>query len=167
VASRNENKENDKNQEFEERVVCINRCSKVVKGGRNFHFSALIVAGDGKGQIGIGFGKANEVSDAIRKGSELARRNITKIPMYGNTITHPIVADFRGAKVVIRPASEGTGIIAGGGMRAVLELGGVKNVLAKSLGSKNSVNVVKATMVAISKLRTKDEILNKRDLKSL
>ena len=167
MATRTENTEVDKTQELEERVVSINRCSKVVKGGRNFHFSALVVAGDRNGNIGVGFGKANEVSDAIRKGSELARRNVGPIPMFGKTITHPVTAKFKGAKVIIRPASEGTGIIAGGGMRAVLELGGVSDVLAKSMGSSNAVNVVRATMLAISKLRTKEEILKKRDLKSL
>ncbi len=153
--------------EFEERVVCINRSSKVVKGGRNFHFSALIVVGDRAGQVGVGFGKANEVAEAIRKGSELARKAVVKIPMHGATLTHAVTARFRGGKVVMRPASEGTGIIAGGGMRAVLELGGVRDVLAKSLGSKNPVNVVKATMLGISMLRTKDEILEKRGVASL
>lgn len=153
--------------EFEERVVCINRCSKVVKGGRNFHFSALVVVGNRNGQVGIGFGKANEVSDAIRKGSELARKALVVIPMNKMTLTHQVSAGFRGAKVIMRPASEGTGIIAGGGMRAVLELGGVRDVLAKSLGSKNPVNVVKATMRGISLLRTRDEILAKRDTSAL
>jgi small subunit ribosomal protein S5 len=153
--------------EFEERVVCINRYSKVVKGGRNFHFSALVVVGDRNGRVGVGFGKANEVSDAIRKGSELAKKAVVRIPMKGSTLTHRILSEFRGARVVMRPASEGTGIIAGGGMRAVLELGGVRDVLAKSLGSKNPVNVVKATMKGISMLRTRDEILAKRDISSL
>jgi small subunit ribosomal protein S5 len=166
----NDRKSNNAPQEapeFEERVVCINRCSKVVKGGRNFHFSALVVVGDRKGRVGVGFGKANEVADAIRKGGELARKAIVRIPMHGTTLTHAVTARFRGGRVVIRPASEGTGIIAGGGMRAVLELGGVHDVLAKSMGSKNPVNVVKTTMKAISMLRTKDEILAKRDLAAL
>jgi len=153
--------------EFEERVVCINRCSKVVKGGRNFHFSALVVVGDRKGRVGVGYGKANEVADAIRKGGELARRAIVTIPMHGATLTHAVIARFRGGRVIMRPASEGTGIIAGGGMRAVLELGGVKDVLAKSLGSKNPVNVVKTTMKAISLLRTKEQIMAKRELAAL
>lgn len=153
--------------EFEERVVCINRCSKVVKGGRNFHFSALVVVGDRRGQVGIGFGKANEVSEAIRKGSELARKDVISIPMQGQTLTHAVDARFRGARIIMRPASQGTGIIAGGGMRTVLELGGVRDVLAKSLGSKNPVNVVKATVEGILSLRTKDEILAKRDIASL
>ncbi len=153
--------------EFEERVVSINRCSKVVKGGRRFAFSALVVVGDRKGRVGVGFGKANEVADAIRKGSEQARKSMIGIPMFGQTLTHQVQADFRGSRVLMRPATRGTGVIAGGGMRAVLELGGVKDVLAKSLGSKNPVNVVKATMCGISLLRTKDEILAKRDVASL
>jgi small subunit ribosomal protein S5 len=148
-------------------VVSINRCSKVVKGGRRFAFSALVVVGDRKGRVGVGFGKSNEVADAIRKGSEQARKSMIGIPMFGQTLTHQVQADFRGSRVLMRPATRGTGVIAGGGMRAVLELGGVKDVLAKSLGSKNPVNVVKATMCGISLLRTKDEILAKRDVASL
>ena len=153
--------------ELEERVVAVNRNSKVVKGGRNFSFSALVVVGDQKGKVGMGFGKANEVADAIRKGGEQARKHLITVPMHGNTITHLIHAQFRGANVMIRPASEGTGVIAGGSMRHVLELAGIKDVLAKSLGSKNSTNVVKATFTAISKLRTKAEILAKRDRNAL
>ncbi|MBT3376156.1 MAG: 30S ribosomal protein S5 [Lentisphaerae bacterium] len=152
--------------EFEERVVAINRSSKVVKGGRNFHFSALIVVGDRNGRVGVGFGKANEVADAIRKGGELARRAVITIPLKGQTLPHAVRAGYRGGEVIMRPASEGTGIIAGGGMRAVLELGGVRDVLAKSLGSKNPINVVKATMAGIAKLRTKDQVLQKRDISS-
>ena len=168
MADRNQRQpDNDSSNELEERVVTINRCSKVVKGGRNFHFSALVVVGDRSGHVGVGLGKANEVADAIRKGSEQARKALVEIPMHGNTLTHMVKADFRGGKVIMRPASEGTGIIAGGGMRAVLELGGVRDVLAKSLGSKNAVNVVKATMKGISKLRTRDEILAKRDIPAL
>lgn len=157
----------EETNEFEERVVSINRCSKVVKGGRNFHFSALVVVGDRNGQVGVGFGKANEVADAIRKGSEQARKSLVRIPMLGATLTHAVTGTFRGGKVIMRPASEGTGIIAGGGMRAVLELGGVKDVLAKSLGSKNPVNVVKATMQGIDSLRTRQEILDKRGVSAL
>ena len=149
--------------ELDERVVVVNRSSKVVKGGRNFSFSALIVVGDQKGQVGMGFGKANEVADAIRKGGEQARKNLMKVPMFGTTVTHLVEADFRGSKVLVRPASAGTGLIAGGGMRAVLELAGIRDVLAKSLGSKNAVNVVKATFAALKKLRTRQEILAKRD----
>jgi len=152
--------------ELEERVVSINRSSKVVKGGRNFHFSALVVVGDRKGRVGVGFGKANEIADAIRKGGELARKAVITIPLKGQTLTHAVTARYKGGEVIMRPASEGTGIIAGGGMRTVLELGGVRDVLAKSLGSTNPVNVVKATMAGIAKLRTKDEVLQKRDISS-
>lgn len=153
--------------EFQERVVVVNRGCKVVKGGKNFSFSALIVVGDMNGKVGMGFGKANEVADAIRKGGEQARKNLMDVPMYGSTITHLVEAGFRGSKVMVRPASQGTGLIAGGGMRAVLELAGVKDVLAKSLGSKNAVNVVKATFAALKMLRTRQEILAKRDRTTL
>ena len=153
--------------EFEERVVAINRSSKVVKGGKNFSFSALVVVGDMKGKVGMGFGKANEVSDAIRKGGEQARKNLRTVPMFGSTVTHFVSANFRGSSVIVRPASVGTGVIAGGGMRHVLELAGIKDVLAKSLGSKNAVNVVKATFEALGKLRTRSEVLAKRDRHSL
>lgn len=153
--------------EFEERVVAINRCSKVVKGGRNFHFTALVVVGDRSGRVGVGYGKANEVAEAIRKGGELARKAVMVVPMRGATIPHGIKAQFRGGKVVIRPASPGTGVIAGGGMRAVLELAGVRDVLAKSLGSSNPVNVVKATIRGIQALQTRESVLEKRGLKAL
>jgi small subunit ribosomal protein S5 len=153
--------------ELEERVVSITRCAKVVKGGRNFSFRALVAIGDRNGNVGIGFGKANEVADAIRKGTENAKKEMIKIPMNGNTITHPIEAKFRSGKVLIRPASKGTGLIAGGAMRVVLELGGVKDVLAKSLGSNNPINVIKATMKAITLLRSRDEIMEKRGLEKL
>lgn len=153
--------------EFEERVVVVNRSSKTVKGGRNFSFSALVVVGDKKGRVGMGFGKANEVSDAIRKGGEQARRHLLPVYMYGSTITHPVDARFCAAKVMIKPATVGTGVIAGSGMRAVLELAGVQDVLAKSLGSNNPVNVVKATFAALKKLHNKAQVLEKRDVKSL
>ena len=148
--------------EFEERVVIINRSSKVVKGGKNFSFSALVVVGNMKGKVGMGFGKANEVSDALRKGGEQARRNLMTVPMFGSTVTHFVAAQFRGSRVIVRP-----GVIAGGGMRHVLELAGIQDVLAKSLGSKNAVNVVKATFEALKKLRTRSEVLAKRDRQSL
>ncbi len=153
--------------ELEERVVHINRCSKVVKGGRNFHFTALVVVGDRQGRVGVGFGKANEVPEAIRKGGEEARKSLTSIPMFGQTITHAVTAKFGAGRVLMRPAAPGTGVIAGGPMRAVLELGGVKDVLAKSLGSNNPLNVLHATMQGISMLRTKQETLAKRALASL
>ncbi|MFA4944727.1 MAG: 30S ribosomal protein S5 [Lentisphaeria bacterium] len=148
--------------DLEERVVYLNRSAKVVKGGKNFSFSALVVVGDRKGRIGVGFGKANEVSDAIRKGGEKARKALVTIPMRGSTLPHPVTAKFSASKVVMRPASEGTGLIAGGGMRTVLELAGVRDVLAKSLGSSNPVNVVKATLAGINRLRTFDQVKSKR-----
>ena len=157
----------EKSAELEEQVVSINRCSKVVKGGRNFHFTALVVVGDRNGRVGIGLGKANEVPQAIRKGGELARRSLIKVPMNGTTITHTVASKFRGGHVMMRPASEGTGVIAGGAMRAVLELSGIRDVLAKSLGSNNPVNVVKATVAGIEKLRTKEEVLRKRGAEAL
>jgi len=153
--------------EFEERVVNINRCSKVVKGGRNFHFTALVVVGDRSGNVGVGLGKANEVPEAIRKGTDLARRAVVKVPMHGATITHAVTAEFRGGKVIMRPASRGTGVIAGGAMRAVLELAGVKDVLAKSLGSNNPINVVKATMKGVDMLRTLKGVKAKRGVAAL
>ena len=152
--------------EFEERVVSINRSSKVVKGGRNFSFSALVVVGDRNGRVGIGFGKSNEVADAIRKGGELARKGMVTVPMFKKTLPHPVTAKFSASKIVIRPASAGTGLIAGGGVRAVLELAGVRDALAKSLGSSNPVNVVKATMVAIAQMRTKASIVAKRSVQA-
>lgn len=151
-----------KGGDLEEIVLSINRCAKVVKGGRNFSFGALVVVGDKAGKVGYGYGKANEVSDAIRKGGEAARKNMITLPLHGTTIPHTVDAKFRGSKVLIRPASEGTGLIAGGSMRAVLSLAGVVDVLAKSLGSSNPSNVVKATFEAISMLRSKDEILQSR-----
>ena len=153
--------------EYEERVVAVNRSSKTVKGGRNFSFSALVVVGDKKGHVGMGFGKANEVSDAIRKGGEQARRHLVDVPMFGSTLTHPVDAHFCSAKVLVKPATPGTGVVAGSGMRAVLELAGVQDVLAKSLGSNNPVNVVKATFTALAKLRNKAQMLAKRDIQAL
>ena len=149
------------NEEFGEIVLSINRCSKVVKGGRNFSFGALVVVGDKNGRVGYGYGKANEVSDAIRKGGEAAKKNMITVPRRGLTVPHSVEAKYSGSKVLIRPASEGTGMIAGGTMRAVLGLAGVVDVLTKSLGSSNPSNVVKATFKAIRMMRSKNQVLEK------
>ncbi len=139
--------------ELDERVVHIARTAKVLKGGRRFHFRALVVVGDHNGSVGVGIGKAGEVPEAIRKGSEQARRNMKKVNLLGTTIPHPVIADFGAAKVLLKPASPGTGVIAGGGVRAVLEAAGAKDVLTKSLGSSNVLNVVQATMKALGQLK--------------
>jgi len=149
-----------------EKVVFINRCAKVVKGGRRFSFSALIVAGDHDGKVGVGFGKANEVSEAIRKASEAARKSMEKVSLNENTIPHEVIGEYDGARVLLRPASPGTGIIAGGGVRAVAEAAGIRDVLAKSLGSSNHANVVKATIAALRSLRRRDEIFKVRGIQS-
>jgi len=148
--------------QFTDKVVYINRCAKVVKGGRRFSFSALVVTGDRQGQVGYGFGKANEVSDAIKKATESAKKDLQKVAIRDHTIPHETYGEFGGGKVLLKPASPGTGIIAGGGVRAVLEAAGVKDILAKSLGSKNHANVVKATLCALTKLRHRDEIYKTR-----
>ena len=165
--SRKRRNDNDKNlerekPEFEERVVHVSRNSKVVKGGRRFSFGALVVVGNYKGQVGYGLGKAAEVADAIRKAGENAKRNLETVTMRGTTLPHDTKGKHSGAQVLIRPASEGTGVIAGGACRAVLELAGIRDVLAKSLGSNNHLNVTKATLKALSELRTKEAALASR-----
>ena len=161
------NQEAEAAPELEERVVHVNRSSKVVKGGRNFHYSALVVVGDRSGNVGVGVGKANEAVDAIREGSDLARRSLRPVPVRGQTIPHAVTARFAGGKILLRPASEGTGVIAGGAMRDVLELAGIRDVLAKSLGSNNPLNVVRATLKGIDLLRTREDMLSKRDVTHL
>jgi len=150
--------------EFEEKVLYINRCSKVVKGGRKFSFSALIVIGDGQGHIGFGFAKANEVADAIRKGTEAAKKNVFTFELEGSSIPHEVFVESDGAKVLLKPAPEGTGVIAGSKVRSVLELGGVKNVVAKSFGSNNPLNQVRATIRALRSLRNRKECLEIRGI---
>jgi len=140
-----------------EKVVFINRCAKVVKGGRRFSFSALSVVGDGKGNVGIGYGKANEVPDAIKKSTESAKKRMVSVKLKGSTIPHEVLGEFDGGKVFLRPASNGTGLIAGGGVRAVLEAAGVHNVLTKSMGSKNHIAVVHATLNGLRKLRLEED----------
>ena len=143
---------------YEERVVKINRCSKVIKGGRRFSFSALVVLGDREGSVGIGFGKANEVPPSVEKAMKIARNAFTKVSIHGNTIPHKIVGSYRSSRVVMLPATEGTGIIAGAAVRAVVECAGVKDLLTKVHGSTNPLNVVKATMNGLKQLRTREEV---------
>jgi small subunit ribosomal protein S5 len=156
----------DYGTEFEEKVLYINRCSKVVKGGRKFSFSALVIIGDGQGHVGYGFAKANEVSDAIRKGTEAARKNVMSFEMEGTTIPHEITVEWDGSKVLLRPAKPGTGLIAGSKVRSVLELSGVKDVVAKSLGSNNPLNQVRATIEALSQLSNRQKNREIRGIKS-
>jgi small subunit ribosomal protein S5 len=151
--------------ELSEKVVFINRCAKVVKGGRRFSFSALVVTGNKVGKVGLGYGKANEVSDAIKKASDGARKVLQPMSIVDGTIPHEIYAEYGGGKVLLKPASPGTGIIAGGGVRAVCEAVGIRDILAKSMGSSNHANVVKATLKALSQLRTRDQILGGRGKK--
>jgi small subunit ribosomal protein S5 len=154
--------QDDRGSGLIDKVVHINRCAKVVKGGRRFSFSALVVCGDQQGKIGLGFGKANEVADAIKKATEASKKDMVTVKLRNNTIPHEVIGSHGGGTIMLKPASPGTGIIAGGGARAVLECVGVRDVLAKSLGSSNHGNVVKATVAALQLLRMPDEILRAR-----
>lgn len=157
--SRDRNTESrSQNSEFEERVVFVNRCAKVVKGGRRFSFSSLVVVGDRRGHVGFALGKAREVAEAIRKGGEVARRSMFPVTLRERTLPHETEGFFAGAKVLLKPASPGTGVIAGGAVRAVLELAGVRDVLAKSHGSESPLNVTRATVAALKSLRTYEEV---------
>jgi small subunit ribosomal protein S5 len=151
-------------RELKERVVEINRVAKVVKGGRRFSFTALVVIGDEVSKVGVGYGKAREVPLAISKAVDDAKKNLFEVPKHGTTITHEVIGKFGAARVLLRPASEGTGVIAGGGMRAVLELGGVRDILAKSLGTTNPINMLKATVEGLKQLRRPEEVAQTRGL---
>ena len=159
---RGQNDRNRNQNEYLERVVAINRVAKVVQGGRRFSFTALVVVGDGEGSVGVGYGKAKEVPAAIAKAVEEAKKHFFKVPLVGRTITHPVIGEKAAGMVMLRPASPGTGVIAGGSARAVLECAGVQDVLAKSLGSSNAINVVHATVDALQQLEEPEEVARRR-----
>lgn len=154
----------ERRDDLEEKVLFINRCAKVLKGGRKFSFSALILVGDGKGKVGFGFAKANELTDAIKKGGELARRDLITFEREGTTIPHEVVVSYDGAKLLLKPAPEGTGVIAGSKVRAILEMAGIKDVVAKNLGSNNPINQVRAAFKALLSLRNREKTKEIRGL---
>lgn len=162
MAKNSDSKKEKSHSDVTEKVLYINRCSKVVKGGRKFSFSALILVGDGKGRVGYGFAKANELTDAIRKGGEAARKQMASYPLQGTTIPHEVLVRWDGAVLLLKPAPDGAGVIAGSKVRAVLEMAGIKDVMAKSLGASNPINQVKATFKALSQLRSRDKIKQTR-----
>jgi small subunit ribosomal protein S5 len=152
----------EQNKELVEKLIKLNRVAKVVKGGRRFSFSALVVVGDQKGTVGFGFGKANDVAEAIRKGMDKAKKNMVKVPLKNNTIPHEVLAQFKSAKIILKPAAPGTGVIAGGPVRAVMDAVGIHDILSKSLGSKNSVNVVKAVFEGFSEIMDAKKVAHDR-----
>lgn len=165
MAKQGDSPRKEKNDsEMQEKVLYVNRCSKVVKGGRKFSFSALILVGDGKGRIGYGFAKANELTDAIRKGGEAAKKQLKKVPLEGTTVPHEVMVSQDGAVLLLKPAKEGTGVIAGSQVRAVLEMAGIKDVMAKSLGANNPINLVKAVFKALHSLQTRSTIKEMRGI---
>lgn len=169
LSSERKGRERDRRQqeetpEFADRVIEMNRVSKVVKGGRNFSWNAIVSVGDQKGRVGVGMGKANEIAEAIRKGHEIARRSMIEVPLKAGTIPHQVIGKYGASRVLLKPGAPGTGVIAGGAVRAILEMAGVENILTKSQGSRNSHNVVKATMQGLKSLRTAENVAKRRGI---